>query len=92
MMFDPTGANIDYIYKFWPDAQWSDDVQEILTKYVDAKKEAQNKRRKRKRSLHHLMILCLRPNLLIIKRDFIYQEIKKNFALLMEQGTGKTKK
>ena len=43
MMFDPTGANIDYIYKFWPDAQWSDDVQEILTKYVDAKKEASKK-------------------------------------------------
>ena len=43
MMFDPTGANIDYIYKFWPDAQWSDDVQEILTKYVNAKKEASKK-------------------------------------------------
>ena len=51
MMFDPTGANIDYIYKFWAvDAQWSDDVQEILTKYVDAKKEAQKIKEEKKRS------------------------------------------
>ena len=51
MMFDPTGANIDYIYKFWPDAQWSDDVQEILTKYVDAKKEAQKIKEEKEKDL-----------------------------------------
>ena len=39
------------------------------------------------------MILCLRPNLFLIikKRAFYLSRDKKNFALLMEQGTGKTK-
>ena len=34
----PTGANVDYIYKFCR-SQWSDDVQEILTKYLNPKKK-----------------------------------------------------
>ena len=81
MMFDPTGANIDYTYKFLPDAQWSDDVQEILTKYVDAKKEAQKIKEEKEKDLPSSDDFMFKTNLLIIKKEhFIYQEIKKNFC------------
>ena len=92
MMFDPTGANIDYIYKFWPDAQWSDDVQEILTEYVNTKKEAQRIKEEKEKELPSSDDFMFKTKPFDHqKRAFYLSRDKKNFALLMEQGTGKTK-
>ena len=32
LLFDPTGANINRIQKYWPDATWSEDAKPILEK------------------------------------------------------------
>ena len=70
--------------------KWSDDVQEILTKYVD-KKAQKNKRRKRKDLPSSDDFMFKTKPFDHQKRAFYLSRDKKNFALLMEQGTLKTK-
>lgn len=95
MVFRPSGANIEYILKHWPDAVWHSDIQhfakECLLLKEDAKQLLASKNdndfslddpsgyRYKRAPMDHQ------------RKAFLLSRDKKVFALLMEQGTGKTK-
>ena len=39
LLFDPTGANIDKLRKFFPDAEWDESALPMLDKYIENLKE-----------------------------------------------------
>ena len=89
MMFAPTGANIRHIEKHWPDAEWDKESQPILEEYIASLKAADDKRK-----------FCVPTNDDFMfettpfdhqRKAFYMSRNKENFALLMEQGTGKSK-
>ena len=89
MMFSPTGANIRHLEKHWPDAEWDKESQPILEEYIASLKAADDKRK-----------FCVPTNDDFMfetkpfehqRRAFYMSRDKENFALLMEQGTGKSK-
>lgn len=92
LIFRPTGANIAYIRQYWPDADWSGDSRIHLDKYIEQIEAAALTRAARLRDLtdtsgfqYKTIPYKHQEKALILSRD------KINFALLMEQGTGKTK-
>mgnify|MGYP003133101390 CR=1 FL=1 len=92
LMFDPTGANIDIIRKHWPDAKWSEDTQPILNKYIESLKEAQETLKYKEQELPTNDDFKFKTKPFEHQRRAFYMSRdKENFALLMEQGTGKTK-
>ena len=89
MMFSPTGANIRHIEKHWPDAEWDGDSQIILEEYISALKAADDKR---KFSVPENDDFKFETKPFEHQRKAFYMSRdKENFALLMEQGTGKSK-
>ena len=89
MMFAPTGANIRHLEKYWPDAEWDKESQPILEEYIASLKAADDKRK-----------FCVPSNDDFMfettpfdhqRKAFYMSRNKENFALLMEQGTGKSK-
>ena len=92
LMFDPTGANLNRIQKYWPEAVWADDAKPILEKYVESLIEAEK-------------TLSMKVDVLPANDDFKFKtkpfdhqrkafymsREKESFGLLMEQGTGKSK-
>ena len=40
LLFDTTGANIDRIKHWWPEAEWSEDAQPILDRYIEGLQQA----------------------------------------------------
>ena len=92
MMFDPTGANIDMIKKYWPDAEWSEETQPILNKYIKSLKEAQETLKYKEQELPSNDDFKFKTKPFEHQRRAFYMSRdKESFALLMEQGTGKTK-
>ena len=39
LLFDPTGANIERLHKFFPDAQWDESAQPALDQYINNLKD-----------------------------------------------------
>ena len=39
LLFDPTGANIDKLRQFFPDAEWDESAMPMLDKYINNLKE-----------------------------------------------------
>ena len=92
LMFDPTGANIERINKYWPDAIWDDEVLYILDDYINNLKEAEEVLRMKKEDLPENDDFNFETKPFEHQRKAFYMSRdKKSFALLMEQGTGKTK-
>ena len=92
LLFQPTSASLGRLHKFFPDIKWDEDVQHHLDNYIKTLRTAEEIRKKKE-------------NLTPEKDDFIFKtepfehqrktfylsRDQKVFALLMEQGTGKTK-
>tara|TARA_R100000664_G_scaffold13656_1_gene21731 strand:+ start:16967 stop:18661 length:1695 start_codon:yes stop_codon:yes gene_type:complete len=89
MMFAPTGANIKHIQKHWPEAQWDDESKTILDDYIMSLRAAED-REKFSVPENDDYMFETKP-FEHQRRAFYMSRDKSNFALLMEQGTGKTK-
>ena len=89
MLFSPTGANINYIAKHWPDAQWSSEARVFLNSYIDTLEEATKNRTFETPPIDDFAFET-KP-FEHQRKAFYMSRDKENFALLMEQGTGKTK-
>ena len=88
-MFSPTGANIRHLQKYWPEAQWDKDCEYIIKEYVSSLKAAEDKI---KFSVPENDDFMFETEPFDHQRKAFYMSRDKtNFALLMEQGTGKTK-
>ena len=92
MLFDPTGASISYINNNFPEAEWSDDAQPIVDKYIESLKQAQETRENKDKDLPANDDFKFKTKPFDHQRKAFYlSRDKQSFALLMEQGTGKTK-
>ena len=89
MLFSPTGANINYIAKHWPDAQWSSEARVFLNSYIDTLEEATKNRTFETPPIDDFAFET-KP-FEHQRKAFYMSRDKEKFALLMEQGTGKTK-
>lgn len=92
LMFAATGANIDHIRKFWPDAKWDASVSHILDEYITKLKSAEEVRELKNAPLPEKDDFKFKTKPFDHQRKAFYMSRDSEaFALLMEQGTGKTK-
>ena len=92
LLFAPTGANIAHINKFWPEAHWSADAAPILEEYIETLREAEVNREEKGKPVEDLGDFIFKTRPFDHQRKAFYlSRDKESFALLMEQGTGKTK-
>jgi len=92
LMFAPTGANITHLHKHWPDAKWEDDVQPVLDKYIQSLEEAEEIYKQKGSGFVDAGDFSFKTKPYDHQRKAFYlSRDKEAFALLMEQGTGKTK-
>jgi hypothetical protein len=92
LLFAPTGANIDHLHKFWPDAEWAEDCQQYLDEYIETKIEAEKLRQEKELPAEDKGDFIFKTQPFDHQRKAFYMSRDKEaFALLMEQGTGKTK-
>ena len=89
MLFSPTGANINYIAKHWPEAKWNDEAKVFLDDYIETLEQAEKNRTFTSPENDDFMFET-KP-FKHQRKAFYMSRDKENFALLMEQGTGKTK-
>jgi len=87
--FSPTGANIEYVKKHWPSADWDNDAQVFLNQYSDVVKSATDTRSFTTPDTDDFMFKT-KPYQ-HQRKAFYLSRNKDNFGLFMEQGTGKTK-
>jgi len=92
LLFAPTGANIHHLSKFWPDAEWDKDAVPILDKYLETLTEAANTKEDKDKDFVDQGDFLFKTKPYDHQRKAFYlSRDKESFALLMEQGTGKTK-
>jgi SNF2 family DNA or RNA helicase len=92
LMFAATGANIDHIRKFWPEAKWDASVSHILDEYITKLKSAEEIRERKTAPLPEKDDFKFKTKPFDHQRKAFYMSRdSETFALLMEQGTGKTK-
>jgi SNF2 family DNA or RNA helicase len=92
LLFDPTGANIERINKFFPNAEWDDSAAPSLEKYIDNLKAMEETLKIKEAELPTNDDYNFKTKPFDHQRKAFYMSRdKKSFALLMEQGTGKTK-
>jgi hypothetical protein len=92
LLFDPTSANIDRIKKFFPDAEWDDSASPALDKYINNLKELEDNLKMKEKDFKDMGDYKFKTNPFDHQQKAFYlSRDKKEFALLMEQGTGKTK-
>ena len=92
LLFDPTGANIDRIKHWWPEAEWSKDAQPILDRYIEGLQQAEETRQLKTEEAPQTDDFMFKTKPFEHQRKAFYMSRdKKAFGLLMEQGTGKTK-
>ena len=92
LLFDPTGANISRINKFFPDAKWDETAEPELNKYIENLKDMEENLRMKGTDLPSNDDFKFKTKPFDHQRKAFYMcRDKKCFALLMEQGTGKTK-
>jgi SNF2 family DNA or RNA helicase len=92
ILFAPTGANIDRIRKYWPEAHWDESAGPILDDYIEKLKDAELTRQAKENPTPEQddFMFSTKPYE-HQRRAFYMSRDKESFALLMEQGTGKTK-
>ena len=92
LLFDPTGANIDRIRKYFPEAEWDESASPALDQYISNLKEMEANIQMKKAELPSNDDYDFKTKPFDHQRKAFYMSRdKKAFALLMEQGTGKTK-
>ena len=92
LLFDPTGANIERLYKFFPNAEWDESAMPDLDKYIRNLKDMEENLRMKNADLPSDDDYDFKTKPFDHQRKAFYMSRdKKAFALLMEQGTGKTK-
>ena len=92
LLFAATGANIDHIRKFWPDADWHDSASDILNLYIQTLKDAESVRKLKTQPPPENDDFMFKTKPFEHQRSAFYMSRdNESFALLMEQGTGKTK-
>ena len=89
MMFAPTGANIKHIEKHWPDAEWQEDARPALDQYINSLRAAEDRVKFSVPEGDDFMFETVPFD--HQRKAFYMSRDKINFALLMEQGTGKSK-
>ncbi len=90
LLFSPTGANLNIICKHWPDAEWDAESSDILKDYIRSLNEAEELRKGYQAPDDDDYMFKTKP-FDHQRKAFYMSRDKKEFALLMEQGTGKTK-
>ena len=92
LLFAPTGANITHLNKFWPEAEWDESAKPLLDKYIATLHEAERTREEKDKEFSdkYDFIFKTQPYDHQLKAFYLSRD-KEAFALLMEQGTGKTK-
>tara|TARA_R110000744_G_scaffold50909_4_gene109855 strand:- start:4649 stop:6337 length:1689 start_codon:yes stop_codon:yes gene_type:complete len=92
LLFAPTGANISHINKHWPRAVWSEAASPILDDYIETMHQAELTRKEKAAAPKDLGDFLFKTKPFDHQRKAFYMSRdKESFALLMEQGTGKTK-
>ena len=92
LLFDPTGANIDRIRKYFPEAEWDESASPALDQYISNLKEMEANIKMKQAELPSNDDYDFKTKPFDHQRKAFYMSRdKKAFALLMEQGTGKTK-
>ena len=92
LLFDPTGANIDRIHKYFPNAEWDESASPELDKYISNLKAMEENLKMKEAELPDNDDFKFKTKPFDHQRKAFYMSRdKKAFALLMEQGTGKTK-
>jgi len=92
MIFRPTANNITYINENWPEAQWLDGTQQHVDDFIKSQLEAIDTLNKKEIILEDDGSYEYKTKPFDHQRQsFLLSREKEKFALLMEQGTGKTK-
>ena len=92
LLFDPTGANIDRLHKYFPNAEWDESASPALDQYISNLKEMEANIKMKTSELPSNDDYNFKTKPFEHQRKAFYMSRdKKSFALLMEQGTGKTK-
>ena len=92
LLFDPTGANIDRLHKYFPNAEWDESASPALDQYISNLKEMEANIKMKTSELPSNDDYNFKTKPFEHQRKAFYKSRdKKSFALLMEQGTGKTK-
>ena len=91
--FRPDAANIEYIQKNWPDADWepeADAIRQALAQKRATSKEIAKKKKIKDNQFSTDFQFKTKPYDHQVKAFMLSRDLPA-FALLMEQGTGKTK-
>jgi SNF2 family DNA or RNA helicase len=92
LIFQPTGANIAYVLKHWPEAVWEGTAEVIRDKWISIKQQEDNTRAEKMEKLTDSSGYEFRTKPYDHQRQaFLLQRDRETFALFHEQGTGKTK-
>ena len=92
LLFQPTSASLGRLHKFFPDIKWDEDVQHHLDNYIKTLRTAEQIRKKKEDQTPEKDDFLFKTEPFEHQRKTFYlSRDQKVFALLMEQGTGKTK-
>ena len=92
LLFQPTSASLGRLHKFFPDIKWDEDVQHHLDNYIKTLRTAEQiRKRKEDQTPEKDDFLFKTEPFEHQRKTFYLSRDQKVFALLMEQGTGKTK-
>ena len=92
LLFQPTSASLGRLHKFFPDIKWDEDVQHHLDNYIKTLRTAEQIRKRKEDQTPEKDDFIFKTEPFEHQRKTFYlSRDQKVFALLMEQGTGKTK-
>ena len=91
LLFQPTSASLGRLHKFFPDIEWDDEVVHHLDHYIETLKTAEEIRNKKENTPETDDFIFKTEPFEHQRKTFYLSRDQKVFALLMEQGTGKTK-
>lgn len=92
LYFDASGANVDYVLRNWPDADWTEDCVAYRDQYIALKQQEDNIRAEKREMLedssgyeYKTIPYAHQKQCFLLSRDLEY------FAIFHEQGCGKSK-
>jgi hypothetical protein len=92
LIFQPSGANIEFLLEHCPEATWEGEAAKLRDNYLDLKMREENTRQEKKEQLVDNSGYVFRTVPFAHQcQAFLLNKDKEVFALLHEQGTGKTK-
>ena len=92
LLFQPTSATLGRLNKFFPDIEWDETVQHHLDNYIKTLRTAEQIRKRKEDQTPEKDDFMFKTEPFEHQRKTFYlSRDQKVFALLMEQGTGKTK-